>query len=325
MHLIPGLKIVSELESLSFRNIGYQTVRSVQNMMMFPESRTFRFPGFLTPGHFPLLHSLYRSKTNSASRRHTPSPNVMHLHSMGLGRNWEKYCRMRESGEISRLTVGPLFFPDESNLGDYPADVFLVPSKWVADAVSSHSILARIKIWMAGVDTEFWRPNTFDQATRHCGLLYVKSSVNTAREICNKITSIKDIKWQVIRYGSYSQRQLLENLQRSSFVVIVGGSESQGLAHFQAWSTNRPTFVYDPKESMVIRTRCQSLLLEPSRFSRSPYLTESTGAFWSDLDELVNLLRSRELAGYQPRKWILSQASLESSFSAFLEAIGFRS
>lgn len=323
MRLSPGLRIISEMDSFSTRSIAYQVRRSAQNFLMFPGSRSLHAPRFTTPGHFPLLESLLKgndTSTVASSRFNLPD---IHLHLMSTSHKWNVYCQMRSTGQISRLTVGPSFFPDDPLLSSAPVDWYLVPSQWVLESVTPMPLKAKTRIWMAGVDTYFWKPEPDQLKPANYGLLYLKNSDERTKRLCREILELSSVSWTIVRYGRYSQQSFLRQLRRSSFMVVLGGSESQGLAHFEAWSTNRPTFVFDPCEPVAIQTKQQTLRLESGSYSRSPYLSELTGSFWSSLSELKSLIDNLSNKNYEPRKWVIQNASVEICRESFLNAIDF--
>ena len=99
-------------------------------------------------------------------------------------------------------------------------------------------------------------------------------------------------------------------------MIVLGGTESQGIAFAEAWSMNVPTFIH-----------CVGSWKSPSGFSydaeAAPYLSSETGAYFSDIPELLALLMAINAAElkYSPRAWVLNHMTDRVCAQALIEQI----
>jgi glycosyltransferase involved in cell wall biosynthesis len=203
----------------------------------------------------------------------------------------------KRSGKCDRLIVGPNIvvraFEENAVLASPEIDLVLVPSKWVKDAYEADEprLIGRVAIWPAGVDADHWAPSG---GKRTKVLVYEKRQPEASKQASEVIRSA-GFEPVTIRYGNYQPEEFKRALEEAIACVVVGLSESQGLALAEAWSMDVPTFVrrYDfiPEEGIAC--------------SAAPYLTNATGAFWSTDEELRDLLASGT-NDYTPRDWVLA-------------------
>lgn len=230
---------------------------------------------------------------------------------------------LRRRGEIKKLLAGPTV-SDLPHMHDYlvadPAvDVCLVASPWVKDMFDAelrqYGRNANVQVWAAGVDHRYWAPQ---EPAPHAGfpnaLVYVKhSGVSQLAAVLEVLaTAKKSVK--VLHNGSYVPEEYRSALAWSDFVVVLGESETQGLAIAQAWSMNRQTLVYD---SPVISKYHRAMsAAQGVRVSAAPYLTEETGIFWKDAPALAELIVN--MRALEPRAWLERNQTNERAFETLL-------
>lgn len=215
---------------------------------------------------------------------------------------------LKQKGIIKKLIAGPNIatYPDEENsiLTHKEIDICLVPSNWVKEMYEeiSPSLKRRIKIWPAGVNQTYWSPkyNAVPSKTENI-LIYIKGSHNKVLlEGINILLKKNRFNTVEIEYGSYSQKTYKNLLNWANLVIVIGGTESQGIAMAEAWSMNVPTLVL--ANEMWIRPGGAKFVS-----SSSPYLSPATGIFFTNLKDLMSDLEEwheRRLK-YNPRAWIL--------------------
>lgn len=217
----------------------------------------------------------------------------------------------KKNGKIDRLIAGPnvITIPSEVNslIASPAVDICLVPSTWVKDLylAVSPELINRLIIWPAGVDADFWSPEISDERMGEDHkeyLFYIKGGegqrfFSTYAKEFDRI----GISYDTITYGQYTASQYKHLLSKSKLMIVLGGTESQGIAFAEAWSMNVPTFI-----------RSVDSWKSPSGISydaeAAPYLSSETGAYFSDLSELLALLMAiydAELK-YSPRAWVLN-------------------
>ena len=236
----------------------------------------------------------------------------------------EDAIELKRSGEIQALIAGPTVC-DLPHMHDYiiadPAvDCCLVASEWVRELFLLETADKypdmNIKVWAAGVDHEYWRPHESCIGKSPCrALVYVKNSGAEMLPSVASLLSEINCEFYTIYNGRHTPSDYKAALERADCEIVLGESETQGLAIAQAWSMGRPTFVYDsPVISKYHRDYYPKTALKTSC---APYLCGQTGAFWKNTDELAAMLL-RPL-DFSPRKWILENQTNKIAFGKFLE------
>ena len=143
-----------------------------------------------------------------------------------------------------RTLMGPNLFIFPSEWGEFCKRFshYIVPSDWVLNKYSKYGELSRatIDVWPVGIDTELWR---IDHRFGDEVLVYFKSREESELEKVTSHLKEKGINYNVIRYGSYQEKDLYLACARSSSCVLITGTESQGVAYMQILSTGIPCFV----------------------------------------------------------------------------------
>ena len=212
--------------------------------------------------------------------------------------------KLKQSGIIKTLAAGPNITVLPSKfygiLTSIEIDICLVPSNWVKKLYEqdSPSLNGNIKIWAAGVDIKYWKPETIQKKTRNV-LVYQK---NAPSELYNKVERyLTQTNWNPIKitYGNYKKEEFKKLLNKAKFSVFLSKSESQGIALAESWATDIPTLVWNPKIDYPFDPRFKT--------SACPYLTAKTGAQWETFDKFKTLLNNIEalLPSFHPQDWVL--------------------
>ena len=228
--------------------------------------------------------------------------------------------------EGSHLIVGPNVVEGPLNATDLlrspSIQTILVPSPWVKDLWIKEDpyIEAKVEVWMSGVDSGFWTPSEQRglSGVRRI-LIYVKSLRTDVAEEVGIVCKELNYETEFIHAGRYSRNEYLRALRRSDAMIVVGGFESQGLAMFEAWSADVPTLVWlNPNPPLsdrgATRYRSHQKGTEPS-----PYLSDETGAFWSSLEVLSQMIEQLSIDGLNPRKWVMKNAQLEQCAERYMD------
>ncbi|MBP0598383.1 hypothetical protein J8I26_09730 [Herbaspirillum sp. LeCh32-8] len=216
--------------------------------------------------------------------------------------------QLKRSGRIRRLLAGPNLFtlPTEMDglLTSPEVDVCLVPSAWVKELYLSMApaLAGRIEVWAAGVDTSVWsapaRPT--EDRRQPSVLLYAKSAMSES-ELAALSAGLSRQGARVTRldYGRYDAAQFRQALASADLCVFVSASESQGIALQEAWSCNKPTWVFDPRSWTDPHGQHHPA-------SSAPYLTPDCGHTFSDAPALEMLLDNWKNGSlqYRPRAWV---------------------
>ena len=226
---------------------------------------------------------------------------------------------LKRNGSIERLLAGPnvVVSPRDAGgiLSDPAIDLVLTPSDWVASCYlrQDPALEGRCVVWAAGVDPSYWSPATVCSGKRI--LLYVKGQelspkVRYMAQECSSIARKAGFEIRELVYGDYTTSEYRSLLRSSVLMVVVSGSESQGLAIAEAWSVGIPTFVWANTHG-IAKSPCPEA-------SAAPYLTPETGSFFNGLAEFEELLTSWSLTGssFDPRRVIEERFTDEVSAAA---------
>lgn len=218
---------------------------------------------------------------------------------------------LKKNKKIKKLLAGPnlVVLPSENKdlICSKYIDTYLVNSEWTKKMYvkDAPELKNKIAIWPAGVDTNYWRPG---KKKKDFVLVYIKS---TAKKIVKEtVNLLKENNFVVktIKYNEYRPDEYLRFLQKSKFAVFFSGSESQGIALFEAWSCNVPTLVWD--KGYVVISLSEKEKGERVPASSAPYLTEKTGLFFKNISEFKTVLekfrKKLEKEFFQPRNYVIN-------------------
>jgi hypothetical protein len=225
----------------------------------------------------------------------------------------------REQLKTRKVLLGPNVRQHNPILGalfhDLEQKIALVPSESMKNILMSMDARyesAQIIVWAAGVDTSYWKSSPMSKEKSvliYCKGIYSQESVDS---LVKKLR-LRGFQADILIYGNYKQRKFKEILNKVSFVIWIGHTETQGLAQFQAWSMNVPTLI----SNLDVQTRNgeRGTLVSPA-----PFLNEMTGVISLDR-EITNTeldLFINNLDQFQPRKWIMENGSTLKAFTEFL-------
>jgi glycosyltransferase involved in cell wall biosynthesis len=215
---------------------------------------------------------------------------------------------LKKNKKINKLLAGPnlVVLPSENKdlICSRYIDTYLVNSEWTKKMYikDASELKNRIVIWPAGVDANCWKPG---KKKKEYVLVYIKSAPkNIVKNVINLLKK-NNLMVKIIRYGEYKPDKYLRFLQKSKFAVFFSGSESQGIALFEAWSCNVPTLVWNKGDIIISLFEKEKSV--PA--SSAPYLTEKTGLFFKNTSEFKTALekfrKKIEKYFFQPREYIL--------------------
>jgi hypothetical protein len=218
----------------------------------------------------------------------------------------------RREGRIARLLAGPniLVFPSAHSgiIAAPEVDYCVTPADWVCKMYEDDCPLlkGRCVAWPAGVDTEYWRPDPIMREPRRA-LIFDKQCKGPVGPVSDYLPVLDRHNYSVsvLAYGAYSHEEFLSNLRRASLMVGFVTDESQGIAWAEAWSVDVPTLLwFQDHDTYQGRTFASST---------APYLSSSTGVFFSSVAEFEEMLTGWENSKgkFSPRRWVLDNMSDE--------------
>ena len=139
-------------------------------------------------------------------------------------------------------------------------------------------------------------------------LIYLKGKKRADLSNIIKILNFKNIRYEVFEYGSYDNTEMLNFSRASKFGIIVGRTESQGIAINELMSTNLPLFVVD---SLVNHYNNQVF-----EGTSVPYWDKTCGIKINKVEDFENsfekFLIKTEENKYQPYKFVIDKLSYEA-------------
>ena len=186
----------------------------------------------------------------------------------------------------------------------------LVPSDWVVPILEArlNIPIEKIKVWPAGIDTEYWRPK--NRMAKKV-LIYCKYDTSQELDAVTEYLKSVRIEYLVLNYGSYSQNSFKKSLNECLAAIWLCGTESQGIAMMQAWSMDVPTLV---RRKSNFKDEVTGKEFESSS---APYLTKLTGAFsvteHMGVDDVKTFLLN--LDRYEPRRYVIENFTVNQQLT----------
>ncbi|HYV33333.1 MAG TPA: hypothetical protein VE973_00590, partial [Candidatus Limnocylindria bacterium] len=221
----------------------------------------------------------------------------------------------KQKGLIKKIIAGPnlVVTPfDENAIIKHPAiDKIVVPSQWVKDFYISEApeLANKIHIWAAGVNV----PKPEQSEKKLDFLIFYKSNPGLYKQVADYL-SVNNYKFSAVVYGKYDRAEYFRLLSLSKFVIYLSDSESQGLAMFEAWARNVPTFVWE-------RGFMQSGKHTWQGNTASPYLTNETGRSFRDFKEFESQILNFISGSYSPKQYIEQNFTYKISAQKYLDTV----
>lgn len=222
--------------------------------------------------------------------------------------------RISKKTKDQTLIVGPTIVvePREENniLLNKEIDIILTPSDWVTDFYISISPELRDNIfsWPAGVKI----PNEI--TSKQEVVIFKKDIDRSIFENIKKILDKKNIKYKIFEYGKFKKSEYIEKLKKTSYLVYLQKSESQGIALQEAWSYNVPTLVYKNTEFNYGTYSWSDAKIA------APYLTPESGLFFT-LDSFDDIISKLDNLKFEPKKYCQENLSDKKSSQILLNII----
>jgi hypothetical protein len=229
----------------------------------------------------------------------------------------------------AKAIVGPnLFFlpteiPDDIRL---KSDcLYLQPSAWPIEHFRRLGFnQCALQAWPVGIDTDEFHPSQTSASHRQVLVYHKKRSSQELAQIINLLCK-KGIRYRLVIYGEYKEKEYQEILSDTSFIVWHGCHESQGIALQEAMSCNIPLLVWNstllsqPKGTLPFPQELYDIPV-----TSVPYFDHRCGLVFDTEDELT--IRLEQIGDtwqeFSPREYILKNLSLEGQAREFINLWG---
>jgi hypothetical protein len=238
------------------------------------------------------------------------------------GINSLKYAiELKKCGVIKKLIAGPNIvitpLDHDGIITDPNIDLIILPSEWTKDFFVSLSptLSNKIQIWPAGVKI----PAIKSEVKKENILIYKKDVPEGLFIEITKYLSERNIKFNVLKYGTYSQQTYFDTLQKSRLMIYLQKIESQGLAIQEAWAHDVPTLVWNNKSFTYPQGYTVSGNLS------APYLTNEAGRYFDDINNFKNIFDQfrSNLDTYNPRKYCIEKLSDKACAKQYASIISY--
>lgn len=205
----------------------------------------------------------------------------------------------KRNAKIKKIIAGPniVVFPSDEGgiLRDPLVDVIIVPSQWVKElyCLLAPELSGKIRIWPAGVALP-------QLALREKDLDFLIYDKTRQSPLCRQIVDAlrdRNYRFKILSYGNFRQKDYFGLLERCKYEIYLSVSESQGLAMFEAWARNVPTFVWEAG-----RYEKQGVKLTGQ--ISSPYLSPRAGLSFKDSEDFKNKLGGLLKMEFLPRRYV---------------------
>ncbi|PCJ59290.1 MAG: hypothetical protein COA79_11375 [Planctomycetota bacterium] len=311
-----------------FLNERFRRIARFFRDIIWRKKRTSNHPKYR--GHFAVTRSLIEGLSAiNASFNYNPcfpwqlADTVVVLAGV---KTLRQAIRLKQKGAIKKLIAGPnivSFSSDFSSIISHSEiDIAIAPSVWVVDLYIKENPKLNNKIfpWPAGVDTTYWQPNPVSKQDRIL-ILDKRTEKDDPTRVKPYVEYLLSQGWQVdvlVRCGSegYTQDQYRNLLQQSCLMLgFTLGSESQGIAWAESWSTDVST--------LILKNTASTLNGKSFDCSTAPYLCSKNGLFFDNFEDFkiqFNFWKTHSKE-FEPRKWCLENMSDEVCASMLYKRI----
>ena len=218
-----------------------------------------------------------------------------------------------------KIITGPNIFNlpmDIPNNIDISRTVYIQPSEWAKELFLDCDFnKCKLDFWPVGIDTDEFKPLNLK---KEFILIYFKirdkeSEEKLLEKELKQIENVlknKKLDYRIIKYSSYKEEDFKNLLNKSRYIIWLGMLETQGIAFEEALATNIPVLVCDFNSHFTCIKNRQDKYY---KVTNAPYFSDASGLKIKNLSELERAINFMEnnLSGFNPRKYILKNLSLE--------------
>jgi len=189
----------------------------------------------------------------------------------------------------------------------------IAPSQWVKDLFVNKFGMdeSKVAVWPVGIDLKPFKKDL--SSIKYDCLLYYKRRSKEELEAAIRFLEECKMSYNLIEYGSYSQKELELFCDQSAFCFLLNGTESQGIAVQEMMARDMPMFVWDIKEwndqGEQWRVPATSI----------PYWSDQCGVVFYDEHEMEYAFNEFCDKIYTSRKYVEENLSYKKSVNILLE------
>ena len=220
----------------------------------------------------------------------------------------------------SKVIVGPLYNQKDLKIlaklslqyNNLKIVVASSSAKEDLEQITGLSVSNQVSILPVGVYSEseiFYFQNQrklIDNYQFDCLIYFKNRELKSLNEIISFLKN-KNIRYKVLTYGDYKNKQLVKYALRSKFGLILGSTESQGIAINELMATNLPLFVIDKNINNYENIKLYGTTV--------PYWSSECGEKILDLNDFKmsfqRFLKNYESNTYKPNNLINEKLSFE--------------
>lgn len=202
----------------------------------------------------------------------------------------------------------------------------LVPGEWMANMFKPF-YGDKVVAWPVGIDTQQWLPlNSLKKEFDF--LIYDKvrwEHDSYEQHLIKPITKILDdntLKYQFIRYGSYTHNELTAKLKNAKAVIFLCEHETQGQAYQQILATNTPVLAWD-RAGYWMDPAYYPHRVKYEPVTSVPYWDDRCGIRFknaADFEQQLNLFQSK-FASFKPRDYVLQNLTMEHCAQLYMDIV----
>jgi len=235
----------------------------------------------------------------------------------------------------AKIVYGPqnfVFVDGIWKTGSFPSNCsYNLLSEWVDELQKEFGGVAMpTKKLPFPIDIDTFKPSPSEPNEFDCFVYFKNRHSNHLVLVLNEIKK-RNLRYKVIRYGSYTQEEYISTIRQSKFGIWVGSHESQGFALEEALACNVPLLVWDTTtmfeehayDSQVYKDKQGSYVL---RATSHPYWDSSCGISFTRSEDVATCLDAmiESSSKFQPREYIVNTLSSSVCMNRFINELQLR-
>ena len=189
-----------------------------------------------------------------------------------------------------------------------PRTIYLQPSEntkkvWLEKGYNK----SPVEVWPAGINIPLSQPCIEE---RKKILVYFKQREQKELETVINILVKLNLNYNIIKYGSYYEKEYQKKMNESKYIIWLGCYENQGIALLEALSSNIPILVIDKEPESKWEMKSTS----------APYFNDQCGIKIKDFESLSEKISfmEKQWTIFKPKKYIEENLSLAKQARDFI-------